>query len=191
MEQGLITAVGVDVSKGRSMVTVHRPSGQIVMPPIQVNHTAEELAGQAFARVQGGYSDHHRAYRYVLEAHRPLGPSTEQGSQRWDAAIMAGPSPGHVAVFPECSLAVQIGKFAASQCGEVASSAMGRKKIWPLLAAHAAREAKKEIGKHLRSVLFSVRPERAGHKRLFSFPPGCVSTLGGNLRHYVTSSASV
>lgn len=92
---------------------------------------------------------------------------------------MAGPTPGHVAAFPECSLAARIGKFAVSQCGEVASSAMGCKKIWPLLAACAAREAKKEIGKRLRSVLFSVRPERAGHKRLFSFPLGCVSTLGG------------
>lgn len=45
MEQGLITAVGVDVSKGKSTVAVRRPGGQIVMPPIQVNHTAEELAG--------------------------------------------------------------------------------------------------------------------------------------------------
>ena len=52
MEQGLITAVGVDVSKGKSMVAVRRPGGQIVMPPIQVNHTAEELAGLA-ERLQG------------------------------------------------------------------------------------------------------------------------------------------
>lgn len=44
MEQGLITAVGVDVSKGKSMVAVRRPGGQIVMPPIQINHTTEELA---------------------------------------------------------------------------------------------------------------------------------------------------
>ena len=52
MEQGLITAGGVDVSKGKSMVAVRRPGGQIVMPPIQVNHTAEELAGLA-ERLQG------------------------------------------------------------------------------------------------------------------------------------------
>ena len=45
---------------------------------------------------------------------------------------------------PERSLAVQIGTFAASQCGEVGISAMGCKKIWPLLAACAAREAKKK-----------------------------------------------
>lgn len=36
MEPGLIIAVGVDVSKGKSMVAVRRPSGQIVLPPIQV-----------------------------------------------------------------------------------------------------------------------------------------------------------
>lgn len=47
MEQGLITAVGIDVSKGKSMVAVRRPGGQIVLPPIQVNHTAGELAGLA------------------------------------------------------------------------------------------------------------------------------------------------
>ena len=47
MEPGVITAVGIDVSKGKSMVAVHRPGGQIVLPPIQVNHTAEKLAGLA------------------------------------------------------------------------------------------------------------------------------------------------
>ena len=34
------------------MVAVRRPGGQIVLPPIQVNHTAEELAGLA-GRLQG------------------------------------------------------------------------------------------------------------------------------------------
>ena len=47
MEQGLITAVGIDVSKGKSMVAVRRPGGRIILPPVQVNHTAEELAGLA------------------------------------------------------------------------------------------------------------------------------------------------
>lgn len=40
----VITAVGIDVSKGKSMVAVRRPGGEIVLSPIQVNHTAEELA---------------------------------------------------------------------------------------------------------------------------------------------------
>lgn len=67
-----------------------------------------------------------------------------------------------IAAFPECSLAARIGKFAVSQCGEVASSAMGCKKIWPLLAAHAAREAKKEISldvpRHIRFTIFLRGP---------------------------------
>lgn len=43
--EGLITAVGIDVSKGKSMVAVRRPGGKIVLQPISVSHTAEELAG--------------------------------------------------------------------------------------------------------------------------------------------------
>ena len=43
MEQGLITAVGVDVSKGKSMVAVRRPGGQIVMPPIHTQFNADLL----------------------------------------------------------------------------------------------------------------------------------------------------
>ena len=40
----VITAVGIDVSKGKSMVAVRRPGGEVILPPTQVNHTAEELA---------------------------------------------------------------------------------------------------------------------------------------------------
>lgn len=36
-------AVGIDVSKNKSMVTVARPFGQIVVKPFEVRHTAIEL----------------------------------------------------------------------------------------------------------------------------------------------------
>lgn len=44
MTSEVITAVGIDVSKGKSVVAVRRPGGEVILPPTQVNHTAEELA---------------------------------------------------------------------------------------------------------------------------------------------------
>lgn len=38
-----MNAVGIDVSKNKSMVTVARPFGQIVVKPFEVRHTAIEL----------------------------------------------------------------------------------------------------------------------------------------------------
>lgn len=38
-----ITAVGIDVSKGKSTVAVRRPGGRIMMKPFTVLHTAEGL----------------------------------------------------------------------------------------------------------------------------------------------------
>ena len=38
-----ITAVGIDVSKGRSMVAARQPGGVIVAAPFKINHTATEL----------------------------------------------------------------------------------------------------------------------------------------------------
>lgn len=43
MELTSITAVGIDVSKGKSTVAVRRPGGEVVRAPFQVNHTADEL----------------------------------------------------------------------------------------------------------------------------------------------------
>ena len=40
----VITAVGIDVSKGKSVVAARKPGGEVILPPTQVNHTAEELA---------------------------------------------------------------------------------------------------------------------------------------------------
>lgn len=44
MEYKVITAVGIDVSKGKSMVAVRRPGGEVVMLPFQVNHDAAGLS---------------------------------------------------------------------------------------------------------------------------------------------------
>ena len=43
MGKNEITAVGVDVSKGKSTVAIRRPGGEIVMTPFTVLHTAEGL----------------------------------------------------------------------------------------------------------------------------------------------------
>ena len=43
MEHYPITAVGIDVSKGKSMVAVRRPGGKVVMLPFEVKHTASGL----------------------------------------------------------------------------------------------------------------------------------------------------
>ena len=39
-----ITAVGIDVSKGKSTVAVRRPGGEVVLTPFQVNHDAAGLS---------------------------------------------------------------------------------------------------------------------------------------------------
>ena len=38
-----MNAVGIDVSKGKSMVAVMRPLGEVVLPPFEVSHTGSEL----------------------------------------------------------------------------------------------------------------------------------------------------
>ena len=38
-----MNAVGIDVSKGKSMVSVLRPFGEVVAKPFEVRHTAREL----------------------------------------------------------------------------------------------------------------------------------------------------
>ena len=46
-----MNAVGIDVSKGKSMIAVMRPFGEIVASPFEVNHTADEL-GQLANRLK-------------------------------------------------------------------------------------------------------------------------------------------
>ena len=38
-----ITAVGIDVSKGKSTVAVRRPGGEVVLKPFDVQHNTTEL----------------------------------------------------------------------------------------------------------------------------------------------------
>ena len=44
MEHKTITAVGIDVSKGKSTVAVRRPGGEVVLTPFQVEHDAAGLS---------------------------------------------------------------------------------------------------------------------------------------------------
>ena len=39
----LITAVGLDVSKGKSTIAAMRPAGEVVIPPLDVEHSISEL----------------------------------------------------------------------------------------------------------------------------------------------------
>lgn len=45
MKYEIITAVGIDVSKGKSTVAVRRPGGEVVLTPFQVTHDAAGLSG--------------------------------------------------------------------------------------------------------------------------------------------------
>jgi transposase len=45
MKYQTITAVGIDVSKGKSTVAVRRPGGEVVLTPFQVTHDAAGLSG--------------------------------------------------------------------------------------------------------------------------------------------------
>ena len=42
-----MNAVGIDVSKGKSMIAVMRPFGEVVASPFEVSHTASELKNLA------------------------------------------------------------------------------------------------------------------------------------------------
>ena len=39
-----MNCVGIDVSKGKSMIAVMRPFGEVVVSPFEVRHTANELS---------------------------------------------------------------------------------------------------------------------------------------------------
>lgn len=43
MDYEPITAVGIDVSKGKSTVAVRRPGGEVVLAPFRIEHNAQEL----------------------------------------------------------------------------------------------------------------------------------------------------
>ena len=39
-----MNAVGIDVSKGKSMVAILRPYGEVVLPPFEIEHTDRHIA---------------------------------------------------------------------------------------------------------------------------------------------------
>ncbi len=39
-----MNAVGIDVSKGKSMIAVMRPFGEVVCSPFEISHTDSELS---------------------------------------------------------------------------------------------------------------------------------------------------
>lgn len=42
-----MNSVGIDISKGTSMITVMRPGGEVVCPPFEISHTSSELSALA------------------------------------------------------------------------------------------------------------------------------------------------
>lgn len=44
IEARIMNAVGIDVSKGKSMASVIRPFGELVVKPFEVRHTSSELS---------------------------------------------------------------------------------------------------------------------------------------------------
>ena len=36
-------SIGIDVSKGKSTICILKPGGEVVKPPFEMNHTADEL----------------------------------------------------------------------------------------------------------------------------------------------------
>ena len=43
MTNNIITAVGIDVSKGKSMIAIRRPGGEVLRMPFEVKHNTTEL----------------------------------------------------------------------------------------------------------------------------------------------------
>ena len=76
MEHKIITAVGIDVSKYKSMVAVRRPGGEIVMGPFEVRHTAAELDElvSKLAALDG-------EVRVVMEAHGDVLAACSYGAE--------------------------------------------------------------------------------------------------------------
>ncbi len=66
-----MNAVGIDVSKGKSMVTILRPFGEIVSSPFEIKHTSSDILSliKLIHSIEG-------ESRIVMGAHRTLLRST-------------------------------------------------------------------------------------------------------------------
>ena len=72
MEDRTITAVGIDVSKGKSTVAVRRSGGKVVLTPFQVEHDATGLSDLVKTlRSIGGDIRIVMEHTGMLAAHRP------------------------------------------------------------------------------------------------------------------------
>lgn len=65
-----MNAVGIDVSKGKSMVSVVRPFGELVTKPYKIRHTSSELRKLANSLTSNYYSNFviFTAYRRFFES---------------------------------------------------------------------------------------------------------------------------
>ena len=52
-----MNAVGIDVSKGKSMVTILRPFGEIVSSPFEIKHTSSDIHSLSNENATRSYSN--------------------------------------------------------------------------------------------------------------------------------------
>ncbi len=63
-----MNAVGIDVSKGKSMVAIMRPFGEIVATPFEIKHTVSDIQSlvKLINSVEGAIPYCHGAHRTLL-----------------------------------------------------------------------------------------------------------------------------
>ena len=65
-----MNAVGIDVSKGKSMVTILRPFGEIVSSPHEVRHTSDQI-DDLIAKIRSLQGDTRIVLEYTGRYHEP------------------------------------------------------------------------------------------------------------------------
>ena len=66
-----MNAVGIDVSKGKSMVAIMRPFGEVVATPFEIKHTEIELKKLVcILEKLPGETDCYGTHRHLLAAYR-------------------------------------------------------------------------------------------------------------------------
>ena len=84
-----MNCVGVDVSKGKSMIAVMRPFGEVVVSPFEVRHTANELSELA-----GLLKSLDGETRVVMEStgnyHAPVRSQCNVGTRLWEQQFKTG-----------------------------------------------------------------------------------------------------
>ena len=64
-----MNAVGIDVSKGKSMVTILRPFGEIVSSPFEIKHTSSDILSliKLIHSIEGESQNCNGAHRTLLK----------------------------------------------------------------------------------------------------------------------------